>query len=364
MRAQANTKLLAATLWTVLLIAIGYLMVIAQKLLVPLVVAVFMFYIINALALALGRLRWRTLQPPRWLQLTAATVLLALSLQAMGSIISASVGELIKAAPEYQQSFQRLLLGLEQRLDFVELPQARELLAQVNLGALLKSFAAGFGGLMGNVGLVLVFVLFLFLEQRYWPAKFTALVPDPAKRARVQEILADIDSDVRVFIGIKAAASLLTALASYAVMRLVGLDFAEFWALMVFILNWAPNVGSVIATALPSLLALVQFETLTPFFLIAGGIGLIQIVIGQILEPVFAGQRLNVTPLAIIVSLVVWSLLWGPVGAFICLPLLVIGMIVLYHFDSTRWLAILLSQNGQIARRRPGTSASAEPAGA
>jgi AI-2 transport protein TqsA len=200
------------------------------------------------------------------------------------------------------------------------------------------------------------------LEQRYFSAKINALIPDEASRTKLYDLLVDIDYDIRAYIGIKTAASLLTAIASYLVMSYVNLDFAGFWALLIFVLNFIPNIGSIIATLLPSLLALVQFDTLMPFLIVAGGITVIQFSIGQVIEPIFAGKTLNVTPLAIIFSLVIWGMMWGIAGAFLCVPILVISMIILYHFDATRWLAILLSQNGRIARRSRSSAQTTDQA--
>ena len=230
-------------------------------------------------------------------------------------IITSSVGELIAAAPGYQEAFQRLAWKLQDQLDFVDIPEFPQLIGEIRVATYIRTLAQTFSGLLGNLGLITVFLFFLFLEQRYLPAKLAALLPDPARRERIYELFDLIDRDVRTYIGIKTTASLATALASYAVMQFVGLDFAGFWALLIFLLNFIPNIGSIIATALPALLALVQYEGLTPFVIIAVGIGAIQMIIGQIIEPIFAGRSLNVTPLAIIFSLVIWGMLWGIVGA-------------------------------------------------
>jgi len=128
----------------------------------------------------------------------------------------------------------------------------------------------------------------------------------------------------------------------------VGVDFAAFWALLIFLLNFIPTIGSIIATIFPALITLVQFDTLTPFFLVAGGLTGIQILIGNILEPKFTGSTLNLSPTIILLNLSLWGLIWGIPGMFLCVPFLVISMIVFSNLPQTRTIAVLLSSDGQI----------------
>lgn len=339
-----------------ILLCVGYLLILGQGLLIPFVVALFLWYLVNVLAGLFGKLRIAGLSPPGWARYLAAGAVLAVVIHIVIGIITSSVGELIAAAPEYQRAFQRLAWDLQERFEFIDIPEMSQFIAEIRVANYIRMLAATFSGSVANFGLITIFMLFLFVEQRYFTAKINALMPDPGSRAKLYDLLADIDDDIRTYIGIKTATSLATAVASYFVMSYVGLNFAGFWALLVFVLNFIPNIGSIVATILPSLLALVQFDTLTPFLIVAIGITLIQFTIGQIIEPLFAGRTLNVTPLAIIFSLVIWGMMWGIAGAFLCVPILVICMIILFHFDSTRWLAILLSQNGRIARRARITS--------
>jgi predicted PurR-regulated permease PerM len=157
-----------------------------------------------------------------------------------------------------------------------------------------------------------------------------------------------IDADIRTYIGVKTFTSFLTAAISFVILSWTGLDFAELWAVLIFVLNFIPNIGSIVATILPSLLALVQFEPLTPFLVIFFGIGATQIVIGNILDPNLMGHRLNISPLVIVLSMLLWGYLWGVPGLFLGVPMMVILMIVLYHFEDTRWVAVLLSRDGRL----------------
>lgn len=357
--AETHPRLMAAAMWAIILFFVGYLLVIGQTLLVPFVLALFLWYLVNTLAAMFGAVRINGLTPPRWLQYLLSGTVLLVGVQVAANIITNSVGELIAAAPEYQRNLLQGMAMLQARIDFIEIPDASQLINEFNFGGLIRSIATSFGGLVGNAGLVAVYLLFLFLEQRYFSVKLNAVLGDGARQRRVWEVLSQIDRDVRMYLGVKTLISLITALAAWLVMAWVGLDFAGFWALLIFVLNFIPNIGSLVATALPTLLALVQFDSLGPFIVVLLGVGAIQVIMGNIVDPGLMGKSLNMSPLAIILSLVVWGFMWGISGMFLCVPIMVIGMIVLYNFDSTRWLALMLSQNGRL-RERPSAALPAQ----
>lgn len=345
-----HSRLLAAALWIAIVFFTGYLLVIAQALLIPLILALFLWYLLNLLAAQFGRLQAGAWGPPRWLQFLLSGLALLLAVNVVVNIITSSIGELVAAAPSYQENLERLVDDLEGRFEFLELSAPLETLGEFDFAALIRTLAASFGNLLGNIGLIAVYMLFLFLEQRYFAAKLAAVAPSEARQQRIMDLLNQIDRDVRTYLGVKTLVSLLTSLAAWVVMSLVGLDFAAFWALLIFILNFIPNIGSIIATSLPAMLALIQFDTLTPFLIIALGVGTIQMLVGNVLEPNLMGKSLNVSPLVIIFSLMIWGVLWGIPGMFLCVPITVVGMLILYNFENTRWIALLMSQDGKLNR--------------
>src|SRR3954447_3991712 len=174
----------------------------------------------------------------------------------------------------------------------------------------------------------------------------------PDRTRRVRSVLAQIDHDIRVYVRIKTTLATATSALAYLVMAWVGVDFAGFWAVMVFFFYYIPTVGSILAIAAPALLTLVQFDHLTPFLIVLLVIGTIQIVTANVIEPAVMGRSLNLSPLVVIVSLMVWGTIWGVVGMFLCVPIMVVLLIVLAHFETTRPVAILLSADGRIPEPR------------
>ncbi len=193
-------------------------------------------------------------------------------------------------------------------------------------------------------------MLFLLFEQKGFNKKMRALFPDKEHREEVRDLLHHIQEHIQTYVAIKTMTSVLTGTISYAVLKVVGVDFAEFWGFIIFLLNYIPTVGSLLGIIFPSLLALIQFPTLAPFFVVAVGLGVVQFLIGNVLEPRLTGSSLNISPLVVILSLALWGSIWGIVGMFLCVPLTVITMIILSHFDRTRPIAILLSGDGKIER--------------
>lgn len=131
-------------------------------------------------------------------------------------------------------------------------------------------------------------------------------------------------------------------------MKAVGVDFAGFWALLIFALNFIPYIGAWLGVVFPAALALIQFDTPTPFLLTTGGLALIQFTTGSIIEPRVMGTGLNLSPVIMLLSLALWGSMWGIAGMLLAVPLMVIVMIVCSHFEATRPIAVLLSADGDV----------------
>jgi AI-2 transport protein TqsA len=144
--------------------------------------------------------------------------------------------------------------------------------------------------------LIIAYVGFLFVESAYMRQKIAAMFPDEIRAREVNSVLAAVSESVRRYIWIKTVVSTLTAVASYGVLWALGVDFAATWALLIFLLNYIPNIGSIIAVSFPALVSLVQFDTLGSFFVLVLSLTAIQLVIGSVLEPMLMGHTLNMSP--------------------------------------------------------------------
>jgi predicted PurR-regulated permease PerM len=329
----------------------GFVLFIGKDLLIPLVVATMVWYLVNILNDAFGALRLGGRRISRSLCFLLSLATIASFAFFFINLMTANIADFIAVAPSYQLKFQYAVRKIFSYLPIDEPPSLMQLLASVDARALLSRTAMALTGAAGNTSIIIIYALFLFLEQKSFKAKFNALFVNRRQRVWLIKIIRHINADIRTYIGIKTLASLVTALASYVIMAILDLDFAIFWAILIFVLNYIPTIGSIIATLFPALLALVQFDSLVPFVVIGGGITSLQFLIGNILEPRFMGNRLNLSPLIILLSLALWGSLWGITGMFLSVPLTAIAMIIFSHFPQTRAIAIVLSRNGIITER-------------
>ncbi len=340
-------KILIAAAGLLIAYVAVYILIVAANLIIPLVLAILVWYLLNTLDHLLSRIVIKGWQAPRWLRLFVALAAMILVLNFAAGIVAANVSSIRHVAPQYQKRMEEMLEHLPFGIQIEELPALSHLTEAIDIEALMQRLAREFTGLLGNIGLIAIYLIFLFLEQRHFSEKLKAAFAEDEKQRWLSRLLARIDRDVRRYIGIKTVLSFATALGSWIVMRAVGLDFAGFWALLIFVLNFIPNLGSIVATIFPSLLALIQFESYLPFFIVLCGVGALQFVIGNLLDPALMGKSLNISPLLIIFSLVFWGIIWGLPGLFLCVPITVIVIIILYNIEETRWIALLLSRDGQ-----------------
>ena len=127
------------------------------------------------------------------------------------------------------------------------------------------------------------------------------------------------------------------------------MDAPEFWAFLIFILNFIPTIGSLIATIFPAVFCLFQFGTFLPSLLVLGIVGTIQVIVGNLLEPKIMGSSMNISPLVTILSLSIWGALWGIIGMILSVPIMVVMIIIFSQFEKTKPLAIMLSEKGEIS---------------
>ncbi|KMQ51205.1 putative transporter [Chitinispirillum alkaliphilum] len=333
--------------WLLLATGLMFLLVAGKSLLIPLFLAVFIWYLINVLSKVFEQLPLgKKIKVPYPLAFIAALFTIAGFVYFVVNLISSNIAELVNMAPVYQRNLEGVVERIFSTIPLDEPMTLRRLIRDVNLSSLAPVVAREITGFLGRGGIVIIYVLFLFLEQRSFTPKFLALVKNPKKQTEFKKLIQRIDADIRLYVGIKTLASMTTGVFSYLIFLMVGLDFASFWAFTIFLLNYIPTVGSIIATIFPSLLALMQFETLTPFFVLIIGVTSVQQFIGSFLEPRFMGDRLNLSPLVILLSLALWGRIWGAPGMLFCVPITSIAMIILSHFPQTKKVAIILSRNG------------------
>jgi predicted PurR-regulated permease PerM len=314
----------------------------------PLAIAILIWHLINALAAAYHRPALAGRHLPSWLCYIAALTTIFGALAIMAELISNNVNQVSEAAPAYENNLRQLLTTTYELIGLKSAPSFAQIAGEVRVGGIVTTVAGTLGGVASGAGLVVVYVVFLLFEQRCFGSKLHALMPDPERAHRLRAVLGRISRQIEGYVWVKTLTSLLTGVVSFVIMWAVGVDFAEFWALVIFLLNFIPIIGAMLGVIFPSLLAMVQFETIGPFLVVSSALAATQFVVGNLIEPRLMGRQLNLSPLVIILSLAFWGALWGVVGMILCIPIAVIIMIVCGHFGPTRPVAIILSADGQV----------------
>jgi predicted PurR-regulated permease PerM len=278
---------------------------------------------------------------PVWLALTIVMLAVFLAGLLLAGLVGTSVAAFSENLPLYENRLRQLLDTLIAWLDSINIHLSGPALSEAfDPGAVMKLVATLFNAItnmLANGVLVLMTVIFMLLEASGMPAKLRTVL-GPSRR------FGGFDSFVRNlqhYMAIKTIVSLITGLLVTLVLVVIGVDFPLLWGLLAFLLNYVPNIGSIIAAVPAVLLAMVQ---LGPWQALFAGLGYlaINLIMGNILEPRFMGHGLGLSPLIVFLSLLFWGWLLGPVGMLLSVPLTITAKIALDSHEDTRWAAVLL----------------------
>ncbi|PAU88766.1 AI-2E family transporter [Pseudomonas sp. WN033] len=247
-------------------------------------------------------------------------------------------------APLYQARFSGWMNDLRELLSSRGLPaelmpQSLPLPATATITGAARGIAGGLGQFTASTLLVLLAFMFLLLEERTLSDKLNAAFPDrPRARVRARRFL----RSVYRYLLIKTAASTTTGLLVGIGLALIGVEFAVLWGIVAGLLNFIPTIGSIIA-AVPAVLVALLGLGITEAIIVLGMYVAINTIIGNILEPRLMGRSLGLSPLVVLVSLLVWGFVFGPVGMLLSIPLTMIAKLALDASPQTRWAGILMS---------------------
>jgi AI-2 transport protein TqsA len=316
----------------------------AQTLVVPFLLAVFIATIAATPVFWLERHR-----VPAWLAIPLVMVGMVAALLAVGALAAQSASEFLERLPFYQERLTGLVEAIFERLEPMGIHLTDELLTEyLNPGtalAMAGNALRGLGGVLSDGLLILLTVIFILAEASSFPEKLRAVLSHPD---RDMPHFASFAINVNRYIAIKTTVSVATGVLVGAALALLGVDFPVLWGLLAFLLNYIPNIGSIIAAVPAVLLALVQLGPGTAV-LTAGVYLAVNLIMGNGVEPRFMGRGLGLSTLVVFLSLVFWGWLLGPVGMLLSVPLTMTAKIALAANPSTAWLALLLGPSNLAA---------------
>lgn len=317
----------------------------ASIVLVPFLLALFIAIVCNPLIRWL--MRWRL---PQWAAITLVLLTICLLGFLLARLVGQSLTDLTRSLPQYQQQVGSQLGLLIDRLaaSNIELDR-QQLLSYLDpsvLMALAVRLLGGLGGVLGNVFLILLTVVFMLLEASSIPGKIHLALRDPAMKLRQIDRFLEA---VNRYLAIKTMVSLGTGLLIGLMLWAFGVKYYVLWGVLAFLLNYIPNIGSIIA-ALPVLAQVIVLQGPTTTILVAGGYVLINMVMGNVIEPRWLGRGLGLSTLVVFLSLMFWGWLLGPVGMLLSVPLTIILKIALEASPEGHWLAVLLGPEREFER--------------
>jgi AI-2 transport protein TqsA len=317
-----------------------------SSILQPLLVAVFVAYLIVPLH---RRLVARGV-PPALAYFLIVALVTGGSLALGRSVYVTFAGITPATLAEYEAHFDKLVNDV---LGLVPLPgvtagewRLREQLTVkdggIDLLGMLRALLGNFLGFLTSALAVLFYLVFLLAEQATLPRRL-ALAFGEARAEQVLGVAGKINDAIARYIAVKTWISFLTGALSFVVLAAFGVEFALLWGVLIFLFNFIPYVGSWGAISVPILLSFVQFAQPWRGIAVLVLLVLVQVVTGVLLEPRLTGRRLDLSPLGIVVALSFWGLLWGVVGMILAVPLTVIVKIILDNIDETKPVATLMS---------------------
>jgi AI-2 transport protein TqsA len=313
-------------------VAIGFTLAYARSVLIPFVLALFIKQMVKPL------IDWQMyrLRMKRIAAVLVTLVFVLLIFTGLCFFFASTVSTIAGKAADYGDKFVAMLEMLTEKLENsgfgIQKEQVSNEILQQLKNKIPSFISTSFGTLMGFVtNSFLVAIFLMFLLAGYNPDK----IPEG--------IYADISNQISKYLSIKFAVSLMTGLIVWTILNIFNLELASFFGMLVFILNFIPNLGSIVATFLPLPIALAQYES--PLMMAAVVIipGAVQITIGNIVEPKLMGRGLSLHPVTILLALSFWGLLWGITGMLLAAPITAIIRIVMMRFETLRPLGLLMA---------------------
>lgn len=330
------------------LILLGAVLKLAASILLPLVLAGILSVILSPLINRLDR--WHFPRPIAVLiviiVLSGVVFLITLFVQ---SSINSFIAEYTKYAARFIKLNQEVIALSESKLGvsldfFKDFDWTGQLISHlVIISGSIMSFA-------GSVLLIMIFLIFLLLENPFSKRKL-ALAFDDSMGLQLAKMLHKINYQVARYLNLKFFISAATGILVWLSLKIIGLDFAMMWGVLAFLLNFIPSIGSAVVLFVTILMSFIQFyPSAEKIIAVIISMSLIQLIIGNFIDPRMQGHRLNLSPLVILFSLIFWGWIWGVVGMFLAVPITVIVQIVCENIPFLRPISVIMSSGRNISK--------------
>lgn len=283
---------------------------------------------------------------PRWLAMVAVIGAIIVAGAMMMGIVGSAIADFGRDLPQYKERINQQTAAFGAWFEGRGITSPLVSLTDIFKPELAIELTAdlfnGLGALLTNAMLIFLTVIFILFEASVFSIKFRTI--DNGNGCTLERFTT-FSQNVKRYLIIKTATSLLTGAALWLWLWLLGVDYPVLWGLLAFLLNYVPNIGSIIAAVPALLLCLIQLGPGTTLVAAAGYL-IVNIAVGSLLEPRLLGRGLGLSPLVVFLSLVFWGWVLGPVGMFLSVPLTIMIKIAFDSRRDTHWIAVLLGSQG------------------
>ncbi len=321
----------------------------------PFAIAVFLWLVMESFSRKINR---AISILPEWASRVIGIIIVLTGFGLVLVLLGQGIEDISARAGDYESRINELIAEGYSLLGLRDAPTFSAIVFGETGQRFIGSIASATSKLSENLVIVLIYIAFLFMAASNWSEKLDAIFRDPDHRAQVREISADMVDGIEGYLWTQTVISALITVLTYITLLIFGVQNALLLCVLIFILNYIPTVGSILAAFVPLVFAIAQPEwpaympesTMISAGLVFLGVSFWQFLIGNFVQPRIMGDTLNLSTLVVLLSLAVWGALWGIPGMFLSAPLTVIIMIVCNQFSSTKWFAILLSADGKPGR--------------
>ncbi len=334
-------------------IAGGAALFLLRSILTPLLLALFLMVIIDGLSRVL-RTRFAALSEPIALGLAILVTVagFGVTVVLIAGNAPGFIGQLMADTPR----LNAIIRDVGARLHIHSPPTVERLARQLDPAKYAGGVAQTLQGMISNLLFILIYLGFLFASRTGFQRKTERLFRNDEERGNALTAFQHIRNGIERYLWIQTVTGLMIAVASTVVLAAVGMPNAVFWGFLILVTSYVPIIGGMVGQFLPPMFALVEFSTYWQPGVILAGLTVIQLIMGSIVFPRMQGRSLNLDPVVILLALSFWGLVWGVPGMFLSTPLTVSLMVICEQFPGARWVAILLSSDGE-----PETADAAAP---
>ena len=313
-----------------------------RGILTPLALAIFLMVMIDGFARVLH-------EKLKFAPAAALPVAILLSIVLLGLtafVVADNAGSFAAELVGYGPKLNGIIAKTASAFGVAAPPTLDQLVRNLNPESYLGAIADSLKGFATTAIPVLIYLGFLLASRQGFERKSHHLFPGEESRREAAQMFQRIADGIERYLWIQTVTCGMIAMASWAIMALLGLDNALFWAFLIFIVGFIPIIGGAIGILVPPIFALVQFDGWWQAALLLLGLQTVNFIVGNIVYPRMQGRSLNIDPVVVLLSLAFWGGIWGFPGMFLSTPLTVTAMVILAQFPSSHWVAVLLSGDG------------------